>query len=426
MNGAAATTAGVPPKRYANYYFTLLFLVYMFDYIDRTIVTSLLPFIKKDWGITDAQSGMLVSAIYWAIVVLIIPMSILVDRWSRKKTIGMMAVFWSLATAACAFTRNFPQLLAARVAIGVGESGYAPAGTALISGLFPPEKRSRMVGIWNASIPLGSAIGVLVGGWVAVTWGWRHAFGLVALPGLIVAFLFFFTRDYKTVDLTKTVAARKVKMTKWEIFMVFIKTPTLVLANLGFAGVIFVTTSLLTWLPTYFHRIENLPMNQAGMKSSAIMILAIIGAPLGGIIADWWLKKRINVRLLFPAISTLLSALVLFIGVSFLEGQARFLTLLLMGVLIIAFSPGAIAVTQDVVHPGLRAISYAVCAMTQNILGASIGPVVIGRISDVAGIQAAMAIMPLFLVAASLLFYAGSFFYERDLAKAEKVDLQWE
>lgn len=426
MSETAATPAGVPSKRYSYYYFTLLFLVYMFDYIDRTIVTSLLPYIKQDWGISDAQSGMLVSSIYWAIVVLILPMSILVDRWSRKNTIGIMAVFWSLATAACGFAQSFPQLLAARVAIGVGESGYSPAGTALISGLFPPERRSRMIGIWNASIPLGSAIGVLVGGWVAVTWGWRHAFGLVALPGLIIAFLFFFTKDYKTVDLTKTVEKKQVKMTKMEIFMVFIKTPTLVLANLGFAGVIFVTTSLLTWFPTYFHRMEGLPMNQAGMKSSAIMILAIVGAPIGGIITDWWLKKRITARLIFPALSTIATAVVLYVGISMFTGKAQFITLIVMGILLVAFAPGIIAVTQDVVHPGLRAISYAVCAMTQNIFGASIGPVVIGKISDVAGIQVAMSILPLFLVFAAIMFFAASFFYARDLAKVEKVALQWE
>ncbi len=425
MQPAGSTKEYRFTKGYSYSVFTLLFLLYLFDYVDRTIVTSLLPFIKEEWGISDAQSAMLFSAVYWAIVVLILPLSILVDRWSRKKTIGVMAIVWSLATAACAFMKSFPMLLGARFAIGAGESGYAPAGTALISALFPQEKRSQMVGIWNASIPLGSAIGVVVGGFVAEVWGWRHAFGLVAFPGLIVGILFFFVRDYKTVDLVKTVgAAQKVRMTNKEIALTFLRTPTLVLTNLGFAGVIFVTSSLLTWLPTFFHRMEGLPMGQAGMKSSVIMLLAIVGGPVGGIAADRWMRTRINARLAFPALSTILTAAVLFAAMAFFTGTAQFVLLLVMGVLVVAFAPGAIAVTQDVVHPGLRAVSYAVCALTQNLLGASIGPVVIGHISDRTNIHTAMTCLPAFLVGAALLFWGASFFYARDLAKVEKVALE--
>ena len=118
------------------------------------------------------------------------------------KTIGIMAIMWSLATALCALTGNFVQLFMARLLIGVGEAGYAPGGSAMISGLYPIDKRARMMGIWNASIPLGSAIGVLLGGIIAVKLGWKHAFGIVAIPGLIVAILFLFVKDYKTVDLS--------------------------------------------------------------------------------------------------------------------------------------------------------------------------------------------------------------------------------
>ena len=147
--------------------FILLFLLYMFDYIDRTIVGALFPFLKRDWGISDAQCGLLVSAVYWSILIFSLPVSILVDRWSRKKSIGLMALLWSLATLACAFTRNFGQLFIARTAIGIGEAGYAPGGTAMISAMFPAEKRARMLGFWNASIPLGSALGIMLGGLIA-------------------------------------------------------------------------------------------------------------------------------------------------------------------------------------------------------------------------------------------------------------------
>ena len=189
--------------------FLLLWLLYFFDYIDRMVVVSLFPFLKADWGLTDAQCGAMVSAVYWAIVLFSFPASIVIDRWSRKKSIGIMAVLWCMATAACAFTKNFGQLFAARTAIGIGEAGYAPGGTAMISALYPEKKRAFMVGIWNASIPLGMAAGIVIGGFIASRWGWRHAFGIVALPGLIIALLFFFVRDYRTVGLEKTVDRRE-------------------------------------------------------------------------------------------------------------------------------------------------------------------------------------------------------------------------
>ncbi|RLC02064.1 MAG: MFS transporter, partial [Deltaproteobacteria bacterium] len=140
--------------------FWLLFLLYMFDYMDRMVIVSLFPFLKQDMGLTDAQCGLLVSSVYWSILIFSFPASIFVDRWSRTKSISIMAAFWSMATVACAFTKNFSQLIITRTAIGIGEAGYAPGGTALLSANFPKEKRARILGFWNASIPLGSALGI--------------------------------------------------------------------------------------------------------------------------------------------------------------------------------------------------------------------------------------------------------------------------
>src|SRR5512140_2430215 len=191
-------------KAYTSYMFLLLWLLYFFDYVDRMVVVSLFPFLRSEWGLTDAQCGALVSAVYWAIILFSFPASIVIDRWSRRKTIAIMSALWCMATAACAVTRNFSQLFAARTAIGIGEAGYAPGGTAMISALYPETRRAFMVGIWNASIPIGMAAGIVIGGFIASRWGWRHAFGIVALPGLVIALLFFFIKDYKTVVLEKT------------------------------------------------------------------------------------------------------------------------------------------------------------------------------------------------------------------------------
>ncbi len=430
MNNVTAPKEYKLSARSSYYIFTLLFLLYFFDYVDRTIVTSLAPFIQKEWGLTDTQSGLLMSVVYWSIVFFVFPVSILVDRWSRKKTIGVMALLWTAATVACAFTKTFPQLLVTRSAIGIGEAGYAPAGTAMLSGLFPPEKRSRMMGLWNISIPLGIAVGIGLGGFIATHWGWRHAFGLVAIPGAIVAVLFFFVKDYKTVELVKTdtgnTGQNQVKMSKMDIFREFIHTPSLIFTNLGFVGCVFANNAVIFWLPSYLHRTTGVSISEAGMKTSVLMILALIGLPLGGWLADLWFKKRVTARLLFPAITTALNAIFIFTAISFLQGQAQYLTLIGMGILASAFAPAAITATQEVIHPGLRAISYSVCVIVQNLLGASLAPIVIGKISDLYGIQVAMSILPVFLLASALMFFAGSFFYKKDLDNVEKIILECE
>lgn len=305
-------------KKYTNFIFVLLFLLYMFDYVDRMVISSLFPFLKKEWGLTDFQCGGLVSAVYLSIVIFTVPVSILIDRWSRKKTVGLMAMIWGIATGLGAFTKTFSQLFSTRSIIGVGEAGYAPGGSAMISAMYPVEKRSWMLGLWNASIPLGSAMGVALGGIIATRWGWRHALGLVAIPGTIVAFLFFFVKDYKTVGLMqKDTPDRKPNLNKGQdnsdrpgisngftgtyqaikdfiflLFKEFIHKPSLIFTYFGIAGVVFTTTSLMTWLPTYFIRVQGMPVSSAGIKSSAVLLLAIVGAPLGGFLVDRWRKKR--------------------------------------------------------------------------------------------------------------------------------------
>lgn len=398
--------------------FWLLFLLYMFDYMDRMVVVSLFPFLKQDMGITDAQCGLLVSAVYWSILIFSFPASVLVDRWSRTRSISCMAAIWSMATLACAFTKTFSRLFIARAVIGVGEAGYAPGGTAMLSAYFPQEKRAQILGLWNASIPLGSALGIGLGGFVAHHFGWRHAFGLVALPGLVLAMLFYFVDDYPTVRLTKKApSGEETKLRFADLTRQFTHNKTLVCNNLAFALNVFVTTSLLTWLPTYFHRFDNLAMDTASMKASSIMILAIIGAPLGGFLSDAWMKRRANARLLFPAVSSVATGILLWVAFTLLRGNAQYVVLFLIGVTAVAFVPACVAVTQDVVHPGLRAISLSLNIIIQHLLGSSLAPVVIGKLSDAYGLDRALTFLPIFAFLAGTLLFVGSHYYKRDLFK---------
>ncbi|MDX9813024.1 MAG: MFS transporter, partial [Bacteroidales bacterium] len=291
-------------------------------------------------------------------------------------------------------------------------------------GLYPIEKRSKMMGIWNASIPLGTAIGVALGGIIATHIGWKHAFGIVAFPGLIVAVLFLFVKDYKTVDLSFVDRSNnRVKMERKDLFREFLTKPSILFTYFGIAAVVFVTTSLLTWLATYFQTTRDLAQDKAGSMASAVMVLALIGAPVGGILTDKWRKTQVNARLLLPAISTLISAVLLFAALYIFSGIVQYIVFLMLGICIMVFISGAAAVTQDVIHPGLRATSYAIAVVVQNLLGSSTAPLVLGKIYDNSTIQNALSILPYVLVVGSLLFYLGSRYYEKDMQKVTRVDL---
>jgi len=415
-------------KGYSYYVFLLLFLLYLFNYVDRMVVAAIFPYLKVDWGLTDTECGWFASIVTLMMTVFVFPVSLLVDRWSRKKTIGIMAVLWSFGAALCALTRNFTQLFTMRALLGVGEAAYTSGGHAMIAAYFPEEKRATMNGLFTAAIPMGTAIGVILGGVIAETLGWRYAFGILAIPGLIVAILFFWVKDYKTVQMVKTThdgaEAVQVKMKFADIVREFLHTPSVLFTYLGYVGNTFVTTGLMNWLPTYYHRVDGLPMDKAGLKTSVVFLLAIFGAPIGGYITDKIRKKFLNARMIVPAITSFLTALFLFIGFSFLEGNAQYLFLICFGFTAPMFAAGGSAVTQDVMHPGLRAISYSLAQFFMMLLGYSLSPIFIGFISDRYDLLTAFKFLPLFAVVGGVAFIIGSFFYVRDLHKVEKVRLE--
>ena len=430
MDNNRVVTEQTVTKGQRNYIFVLLFILMVFDLADRMVISSLFPYIKKDWGISDLECGMLMSMFFWASVICVFPASILVDRWSRKKSVGILSIIWSIASLAGAFALNFRQLLITRTIIGVSEPGYGPAGSAMLSWLYPIEKRARIFGIWGAAQPLGMALGVALGGIIAVHLGWRHALGIVAIPGFIAAILFFFAKDYKSVPLEKTVGGfdgetSKLKMTPKDVAKEFLCNPTLILTYLGCAGMFFVVMAISTWLPSYFYRIGGMPQDEASLKASLVLLLSMVGFFIGGFLSDIWFKKKLNSRPLFAAVISLISALLVFTAFS-LTGGAQYAVLILWGISITMFVPAGLAVTQEVVHPGLRGMAYAGASLCMNLLGGSLGPIVVGSISDASNLQTAMMTLPIFLVVSAGLFFAASFFYVRDFNKVEKVTLEVE
>jgi MFS family permease len=417
-------------RGYAYYVFLLLFLLYLFNYVDRMVVSAILPFLKVDWGLTDTQCGWFASIVTLMMAGFVFPVSILVDRWSRRKAIAIMGVLWGIASAVCALTKNFTQLIFARSFVGIGEAAYTSGGHAMIAAYFPEEKRATMNGLFTSAIPFGTAVGVILGGVIGESLGWRYAFGIMAIPGIIVAILFLWVKDYKTVAITKQAQTDEgllhVKMKFMDIVKEFLHTPSVLFTYLGYIGNTFVTTALMTWLPSYYHRVDNLPMDKAGLKTSVVFLLAIIGAPIGGLVIDRLRKRWLNARMSIPAITSLLAGLCVFIGFSFFEGTAQYIFLLMFGFFAPMFAAGGSAVTQDVVHPGLRAFSYALAQFFMMALGYTLAPIFVGAISDRYDLLTAFQFLPIFALFGAIVFFIGSFYYVRDLSKVERVVLKEE
>ena len=338
--------------------------------------------------------------------------------------LAIMVFFWSLATLACAFTQNFTQLLVARALTGVGEAGYAPASIASIAAAFPRHARARATGIWDAFAPLGSAVGFIAGGYIGLKYGWRHAFGVMAVPGMLLAVCFLFTRDYRTVELTeRSVDGTIQKGRLRDGFIGLFQIPTLRYVWLAFAMNFAVNTSMMTWLPSYFHRFHGMNEQQAGNFAGMLALLVLVGAPAGGILADRWMRWRPDARMRLSGISSLLSVAALLGALIFSRTPAFQPLLIAFGIFSVAFlAPGA-AVIQDVVHPGLRALAYGMNVLVLQLLGASWTPWLVGRLSDTWHLEKALMVLPVFGVAAGFLFLYGARHYEADLAKVERVEI---
>lgn len=415
---------GFASRRGAAAILAILFLVYVSDYADRFVVASMLGFIKEDWGISDAQAGWLMGVVILFITVFSIPASMLIDRWSRRKMISIMTFFWSLATLACAFTGSYWQLLVARSFIGVGESGYAPAGTALLSAAYPEEKRARVMGFWNISIPLGMGIGLAAGGQIAKRWGWHHAFGLVALPGMVLAILAWFLPDYRTV---KPAAGKGLAADFRRDLVTVFRVPSAVFTYLGFAMNVAITTALATWLSVYFERTGLAEKGAGGGLATLVFALVLVGAPIGGWLSDGWRRRRPEGRLYLPAVTSAAAAIVLFIAFLFPGRQFLQMPLLIgFGILVTCFIAPAAAVTQDVVHPGLRAFSYAMCVIVQHLAGDVWSPGIVGWLSDRMGLARALLFVPAWGLVAAGFFLLAARHYRNDLAKVERVELRAE
>jgi len=275
-------------KPKAWFAFAMTFALMLFDYIDRQVIVSLFPHLKAAWGLSDMQLGGLVSIISIVVAVGGLPVALLADRYGRVKSIVVMAAVWSLATISCMFTRNYSQFFLARAIVGVGETGYGSVGGALIASLFPKRLRATLLGAFLAAASIGSVLGVMIGGTIAARWGWEAAFGVVGIPGLILALLYLLVPDYKTVDIASPAAqgSHLAKRFVRQAVASLVGSPTMWWTCVGAACQLVVVSTIWAWLPSYFNRYHGAAPDKAAMLAAVIVLCGAAGSFLWGVAAD--------------------------------------------------------------------------------------------------------------------------------------------
>jgi MFS family permease len=409
-------------RAYARGVFAMTFLLMVFDFMDRQIIVSMFPYMKAEWALSDRQLGALVSVVSITVALGTFPVALIADRWSRVKSITIMASVWSVATMACGFTRSFAQLFAARSLIGLGEAGYGPAGGALLAALFPSRLRGTVMGAFLAAGSLGSVLGVVLGGVIAARYGWRAGFGIVGIPGLVVALLFLLLRDYETVALRpEGPGSVGGGLQTWsrDLAAGLFRARSGVAACVGGALQLLVVSTVYSWLPSFLNRAYGLPGPSAGMQAAVVVLLGSVGAVVWGHVADRLSREDPRRRLFLPAACALLTWATLAGAFGYLApGRLQFALISLGGFVMTATVGPVAAVVIDVVHPGLRATAGAMVALVQNLFGLAAGPLIAGVLSDAHGLEFALAVIPLSCLLAAASFFVGARTYESDRVHA--------
>jgi MFS family permease len=406
-------------RPHAWFAFAMTFALMLFDYIDRQVIVSLFPHLKLAWNLSDKQLGALVSVISIVVAAGGIPVALWADRFSRVKSIFVMATLWSLASISCMFVGNYSQMFAARALVGVGETGYGSVGGALIVSLFPKRLRATLLGAFLAAASIGSVLGVMLGGVFAAHWGWRAAFGVVGIPGLVLAFLYLLVPDYKTVALAPSTghAPQTAQKFSKQILKALGSSPAMWWTCLGAAFQLIVVSTMWSWLPSYFVRYHDARPDQAAILAAVIVLCGAAGSLVWGFTADRLAARRPRNSLSLMAVLTVFTTLVLaaaFGGV--IPASRETAAIALGGFLMTCTMAPAASVVFNVIHPGVRSTGAAVLSLFQNLFGLAVGPFVAGVLSDAFGLKGALAIMPAFGLLAMVCFLCARRTYETEVA----------
>ena len=369
---------------YRAYVMFILVVVYTFNFIDRQIVGILAVPIKADLGLTDTQLG-LMGGLAFALFYtgLGIPVAILADRWKRTWIMTAALTIWSGMTAACGLATNFWQLFMARLGVGVGEAGGVAPAYSLISDYFPSHQRARALSVYSFGIPIGSALGILFGGYIASKIDWRFAFFAVGIAGILVAPIFKLTvaepprgqYDVKGPDAPAPTLA--------EIVQLLMQKPSFWLISLGASASSMMGYGLFFWLPSFLVRSFGLELLEASVFYAGILLIGgIAGTWAGGYMADRFGAGKRGNYVIIPAIAFLLTIPLYVMAILSPNLTTTFFALLIPTGLGLAWLGPVLSAIQHVVPSTMRATASAIFLFINNLIGIGAGTVALGIISD--------------------------------------------
>ena len=425
-------------------------LLYLVNFMDRQVLSAVLEPMRLDLGLNDFQAGVIQTVFLISIALFSFPVAYLADRWSRRKAVALMAIVWSGFTYITGLGKSFIGVLIPRTFVGAGEASFTAVGTAMVSAAYPKESRARFLGIFSLFSGLGAVFGVVLGGKISayvaakyggtvLPWflggyispevgGWKSPFFVFAVPGILLAIAAFFLKDYKTVS---DVDPSGRKMGFLSSSAALFKIPTLRWLYIGHVMHNVMAFSILTWLVAFFMRSREIGEDKAGMLMGIVSLMAVIGAPLGGILSDFWQKRNNRGRMYLPALADFLAAAAIIASLLLDVKGIGFAFALIWCALTMSALPSLGSVTQDVVSPGMKSMSWGMAVFVMYMLGGGWAPALVGFISDslgggTNGLKIALIIMSSCGFVGGVLFLFGSKKYPQDMEKVQDHILEEE
>jgi MFS family permease len=414
----------------------------LLNFYDRQAPGALVEPMRREFGLSDTQIGLLGSMFIWVYAVAGVPLGRIADVWSRKKLLTIGVTVWSVLTAASGLAASFSFLVFTRLGVGVGEAVCAPVGTSWIGDLFPAKRRARVLSLFMLGVPIGGALSFLLCGPIAQAWGWRTALVSAAAPAIILVPLLLLVQEPAR-GASEEAPASPIEL-KGEVkgsIYALLRIRTLWWIILSGALLNFNMYALATFLPAFMTRVHGYSVARAGVTCGIVYLIGgVCGGLLGGQLGDLVASNARNARLWMAAIMALLGAPIMYYGITRPAGFAV-AALVAIGVGYGAFNTYyafVYASIQDIVAPNQRAFTMSVYFMAMYLCGASFGPLLTGRLSDfmarramhaagaaspagfrAVGLQKAMVIMPILSVALAIVLYLGSRTMNQDVERRE-------
>jgi MFS family permease len=383
------------------------------NYIDRQIIYAVFPLIKDEMLLSDRQLGLIGSA-FVIIYLLTSPIfGRLGDLVSRRGIIALGVGLWSLATVGASFARNYSQLLLARSLVGIGEASYAVTAPTLISDYFGRERRGKALSFFVMALPVGSALGYILGGHLGEIYSWRSAFLIVGLPGLLMVLLCLKIKEPErgAVDdpnlyglSSDSPQIRNLK----EVYSGLLRNKQFVTAVLGLTAYGFALGGLGAWGPTFLHRINGLPIGLANERFGIILISsALLGTLVGGYLGDYFLKYTNKAYFLTSSTGMLIGVPILILAIVS-RNPSVYWPAIFFTAFFLSFTVVLNAAIMNAVHPQMRSTAMSVNIFICHIFGDAISPPLIGWISDISGLKTAIMLTPIMIAVGALILLFGT------------------